>query len=446
MFITKKHLNRRALLRASGVSIALPLLDAMLPALSPLAQAIANPQPRLGFVFFPHGAVMEYWKPEQLGKDFSLPNILQPAAAYQSKMTIVSGLRNKPAESSDPHGIIAGTWLRCVNPLDMTEMDVDPTKGVTCDQLAAQHIGVGTSFPSIEVGTPVGGPCAAGFPCSYGSSLAFRTPTQPLPIENNPRKLFYQLFGAGDTAEERSTIMANTGSILDSIMEEADSMQKQIGASDRSSLSDYLESVREIERRVINMQAQDMTGIDIPSAPVGIPNDFEEHLNMLFDLIALSYQINLTNVATYMMEKEVSMRTYTNIGIAEAFHPLSHHGDDPDKKQRLARIQNFHTRVFTRFLDKLDSMQEGGRTVLDNSIILFGSNMSNSDKHNNDPLPSVVFGHGGLGNQGGNRIMGGQHLSYEQNTPHANLLLTLLNKANVPVEHFGDSTGILSEI
>jgi len=435
MFITKKHLSRRAILRGAGVGVALPLLDAMIPAATALAQTAANPQARLGYVFFPHGAVMDRWVPTTTGTDFEVSEILMPAAKYKNKMTIVSGLRNKPAESSDPHGIIAGTWLRCVNP-----KDPDQAKGTTCDQIAAQYIGKTTTFPSIEVGTPTGGPCAAGYSCSFGSSLSFRTPQQPLPIENNPRKLFYQLFGLGDDSAERASIVNQTGSILDSIMGDASSLQKKLSASDASMVSNYLESVREVERRVTMMKSQDLSNVEIPPAPVGIPNDFEEHLKVLFDLIALSYQINLTNVATFMMEKEVSMRTYTNIGVAEAFHPLSHHGDDPDKKARLAQVQAFHTSVFSYFLDKLDSMPEGNGTVLDNSIILFGGNMSNSDKHNNDPLPSAVFG------LGGGTIKGGQHLAYPKDTPHANLLLTLMQRAGVPEQTFGDSTGVLAEV
>jgi hypothetical protein len=435
MFITKKHLSRRAILRGAGVGVALPLLDAMIPAATVLAQTAANPQARLGYVFFPHGAVMDRWVPTTTGSDFEVSEILMPAAKYKNKMTIVSGLRNKPAESSDPHGIIAGTWLRCVNP-----KDPDQAKGTTCDQIAAQYIGKTTTFPSIEVGTPTGGPCAAGYSCSFGSSLSFRTPQQPLPIENNPRKLFYQLFGLGDDSAERASIVNQTGSILDSIMGDASSLQKKLSASDASMVSNYLESVREVERRVTMMKSQDLSNVEIPPAPVGIPNDFEEHLKVLFDLIALSYQINLTNVATFMMEKEVSMRTYTNIGVAEAFHPLSHHGDDPDKKARLAQVQAFHTSVFSYFLDKLDSMPEGNGTVLDNSIILFGGNMSNSDKHNNDPLPSAVFG------LGGGTIKGGQHLAYPKDTPHANLLLTLMQRAGVPEQTFGDSTGVLAEV
>lgn len=435
MFISKKYLSRRSVLRGAGSSIALPLLDAMIPAATALAQTAAVPPTRMGFVFFPHGAVMDRWMPKQTGSDFEVSEILSPAAKFKNKMTIVSGLRNKPAESNDPHGIIAGTWLRCVSP-----KDPNPALGTTCDQIAARYIGASTTFPSIEVGTPSGGPCAAGYSCSFGSSLSFRTPQQPLPIENNPRKLFYQLFGQGDDAAERTAIVNQTGSILDSVMADAASLQNKLSASDRTMVSNYLESVREVERRVTLMKSQDLGDVEIPPAPVGVPTDFEEHLETMFDLIALAYQINLTNIATYMMEKEVSMRTYTNIGVAEAFHPLSHHGDNPDKKARLALVQTFHTKVFSTFLDKLDAMEEGNGSVLDNSIILFGSNMSNSDRHNNDPLPNAVFG------LGGGTIKGGQHLVYPQDTPHANLLLTLMQRAGIPEEKFGDSTGILSEV
>ena len=436
MFITKKHLSRRSVLRGAGSSIALPLLDAMIPASTALANTAANVQSRLGFVFFPHGAVMDRWTPTTTGSDFVVPEILSPAAKYQDKMTIVSGLRNKPAESNDPHGIIAGTWLRCVAPGDTS----DPTKGVTVDQIAAQNIGQTTPFSSLEMATPTGGPCAPGTACSFGSTLSFRTPQQSLPMENNPRKLFYQLFGQGDNAEERASIINETGSILDSILGDAASMRKKLGAEDNVMVAHYLESVREVELRVQKMKTQDFTGIDIPPAPVGIPDDFEQHLKIIFDLMALSYQANLTNVASFMMEKEVSMRTYTNIGVSEAFHPLSHHGDSPEKLDKLARVQAFHTQVFTYFLDKLAAMPEGDGSVLDNSMILFGSNMSNSDKHNNDPLPNSIFG------LGAGAIKGGQHLLYPQDTPQANLHLTLLNRAGIAEESFGDSTGILAEV
>lgn len=436
MYISRKHLSRRMVLRGLGSSVALPLLDAMIPAATALAQTAAKPQARLGFIFFPHGAVMDRWTPATTGTDFEVPEILAPAAKFKDRMTIVSGLRNKPAESNDPHGIVAGTWLRCVAPNDTS----DPSKGVTCDQIAARQIGNGTTFPSIEVGTTTGGPCSPGYSCSFGSALSFRTPDQSLPIENNPRKLFFQLFGQGDNAAERAAIVNQTGSILDSVMADASMLQRKLGPADNAMVGNYLESVREVERRVQMMKSQDLSDVEIPDAPVGIPTSFDEHLKIMFDLIALAYQVNLTNVASFMMEKEVSMRTYNNLGVNEAFHPLSHHGSDPAKMARLAIVQAYHTSVFNTFLERLDAMPEGDGSVLDNSIILFGSNMSNSDRHNHDPQPNAIFG------LGGGTIKGGQHLMYPQDTPHANLLLTLLQRAGVPEESFGDSTGSFADV
>ena len=433
MFISRKHLSRRTVLRGMGSTLALPLLDAMIPAATALAQTAAAPKPRLGFIFFPHGAVMDRWTPSTVGSDFELPEILAPVTKFKDRLTLVSGLRNKPAESSDPHGIVAGTWLRCVSPSDAA-------RGVTADQIAANHLGEDTTFRSLQVGTPTTGPCAPGYSCDFGSSLSFSGPQRSLPAENNPRKLFFSLFGQGDNAQERAAIMAETGSILDSIMDDATSLQKKLGAEDNGVISNYLESVRQVERRIQMMQQQDMSDVNIPAAPVGIPSNFQEHLEILFDMIALAYQVNLTNVATFMMEKEVSMRTYNNVGVNEAFHPLSHHGNDPAKMARLAKVQAFHTQIFNYFLERLDEMPEGNGSVLDNSIILFGSNMSNSNSHNQDPLPNAVFGHGG------GTIKGGQHLLYPTDTPHANLLLTLMQRAGIEEESFGDSTGVLAEV
>lgn len=436
MFITKKHLSRRTLLRSVGTAVSLPLLDAMIPASTALAKTAAQPLPRMGYVFFPHGAVMDRFVPKTTGTDFEVPQILSPAAKFKDKMTIVSGLRNKPAESSNPHGILAGTWLRCVAPNDFS----NPDKGITVDQIAARNLGTETAFPSLQLGTPSGGPCAPGVPCYFGSTVSFRTPSQALQAENNPRKMFFQLFGQGDNANERAVIVDERASILDSIMSETKSLNRRLGAEDSTMVSNYLESVREVEVRIAKLKTKDMSAIDIPAAPVGIPDEYEEHLKIMFDLIALAYQSNLSNVASFMMDKEISMRSFPNLGVAEAFHPLSHHGDAPDKLDKLASVQTFHTSAFNYFLEKLDAMPEGNGSILDNSVILYGSNMSNSNIHNQDPLPNAVFG------LGGGTIKGGQHLAYPQDTPHANLLLTLLNRAGVAEESFGDSTGILAEI
>jgi hypothetical protein len=436
MFITKKHIARRTFLRGASAAVALPLLDAMIPAATALAATAAKPLPKMGFVYFPHGAVMQHWQPKETGKAFEIPQILAPASKYKDQMTIVSGLRNRGGESNTPHAIIAGTWLGCVSPA----ISHDPKAGTTVDQMAARQLGGDTAFPSLEMSTEGGTVCDPAYGCSYGNTISFRSPTQPLPMEYNPRKLFYQLFGQGDTADERKAITKETGSILDSIAGDAAALKGRLGAKDQAMVSDYLDSVREIERRVTKMQTQGTGGVELPDAPVGIPAEFEEHLKLMFELIALSYQANLTRVATFMMAREVSMRTYNNLGVSDAFHPLSHHQNNPAKIEKLVKVQNFHTKVFTGFLDRLAKTPDGDGSLLDHSIILFGSNMSNSDMHNNDPLPSAVFG------RAYGRIKGGQHLHYPQDTPHANLLLTLLDRAGVPAEKIGDSTGTFAEV
>jgi len=439
MFITRKHISRRAVLRGAGIAIALPLLDAMIPAATALAATAAAPRPRLGFVYFPHGAVMARWKPEATGSEFDLPQILKPLEAYKAQTTIITGLRNKGGESSDPHGIIAGTWLSCVGP---SETDRSGDRGVSADQLAARAIGQDTPLPSIELsGESIGGvSCAPGVGCGFASTVSFRTPTQPLPMEHNPRKVFYQLFGQGDTDEERHEIIAKTGSILDHVKDKAQRLNSQLSASDQAMLTDYLDSVREIERRVQKMSAPGGNGVTLPDAPLGVPEDFAEQVNTMFELMALAWQANKTRVASFMLAKEVSMRTYNQIGVADAFHPLSHHQNDPTKIEKLAKIQTYHTTLFAKFVKRLQSIPDGDGSLLDHSIILYGSNMSNSDLHNNDPLPSALIG------RGYGKLKGGQHLHYTQDTPHANLLLTMLDRAGIQLPALGDSSGTLAEV
>jgi len=428
MFITKKHLSRRAVLKGVGTTIALPLLDAMNPAATAWAQTAAgNAPPRLAFVGFPHGAIMSRWSPEQAGRDYRMSAILEPLEPLREHLTIVSGLRNKPAESPEPHGYIERTWLSCVAPWDAGVTGEEA--GVTADQLAARHIGQDTRLPSLELTT-----------AQVGAQLAWRTPTQSLPQERNPRAVFYKLFGQGDTDAERAAILVETSSILDRVTEQASRLQASLGVSDRIVVGDYLDSVREIERRVQMASEQDTSALDIPDAPVGVPNNLDEHFKLMFDLMALAFQADLTRVITFSMDREASMRTYTNLGIAEAFHPLSHHGNNPDKMDRLVQIQRYHTQRFADFIARIANAPEGDGTVLDHSAILFGSNMSNSDRHNNDPLPAAILGHAN------GKIKGGQHLHYPQDTRFSDLLVTLFDRMNIPVESLGDSGGIFSEV
>jgi hypothetical protein len=438
MFITKKHLSRRTVLKAAGATIALPLLDAMIPARTALAQTAAKALPKLGFIYFPHGAVMDKWTPSAEGALQELPPILKPLDPFKRQLTVVSGLAN-PHAAGPTHAITPGTWLSSVSP----RISHDPYGGITADQIAAQHIGQDTPLPSLEVATeePVGGgACDRNFGCSYGATISFRTPSTPLPMEFNPRKLFQSLFGQGDTPEERKALAAEYASILDAVSVKAADLQRRVGPSDRVQLDDYLESVREIERRVQKMEARDLSHLRLPDAPVGVPNDFEDQINLMFDLVALAWRAGLTRVTTFMMEAEVSNRTFNQIGVSDAFHALSHHQNNGAKLGRLERVQTYNTQQFAKFVKKLAETPDGDGSLLDHSILVYGSNMSNSNAHNHFPLPSAILG-GGCGKLGG-----GRHLRYKDETPVANLMMTALLRAGVPVEALGDSTGELAEI
>ena len=438
MFISKKHLPRRTFLRAAGASISLPLLDAMIPAGTALAQTAAAPAPNYGFFYFPHGAVMDHWTPTAAGADFDLPRILAPLADFQNQMTIVSNLRNRGPEGGGVHVLNPGTWLSGTAPGERPE---DPLSGVTIDQIAAQRLRGNTPFPSLELCTEVrgsaNGGCNPEYGCGYGSTISRRTATQPLPMEHNPRKLFYRLFGQGDTADEREAIIAQTGSLLDLVLESAGDLRGEIGVADRVRVEEYLDSVREIERQVQMLADQDFSDLDLPDAPAGVPQDWEVHINMMFDLAALAYQSGLTRVVSMMMAAEISMLTYNQIGISEAFHPLSHHQNDASKLERLTQLQTYHSRLFARFLERLGNTPDGDGSLLDHSILLYGSNMSNSNLHNANPLPTAVFGHAS------GRIAGNRHIVMPPDTPLANLLHSLLDRGGIELPAIGDSTGTI---
>lgn len=441
MFITKKHLSRRTLLRGAGAALALPMLDAMIPA---GAMAQSAPKPKLGFFYFPHGAIMDKWTPAATGTDFELTPILQPLAAYKDRMTIVSGLRNTAAEGAGVHATSPGTWLSCASPFKAD--DADPNFGVSADQLAALQLGKDTPFPSLEVCTETkassaSGVCDEQFGCGYGNTISFRNRRQPLPMEHNPRKLFFRMFGQGDTAEERASIMNQQFSLLDLVKDSSSSLTGKLGNADQVRMEEYLDSVRDVEMQVQKLGAQDFTGVDIPDAPLGVPGSWEDHINLMFDLLALAYEAELTRVTSMMISAELSMLTYNQVGISDAYHPLSHHRYVPDKMDKCAIVQTYHSKIFARFLDRLANTQDGDGSLLDHSILLFGSNMSDSNAHNADPLPSAVFG------RGYGRIKGGQHLKYAENTPHANLVLTLLERAGIQgIERLGNSTGMFAEV
>lgn len=423
MFISKKHLSRRTVLKGAGASIALPLLDAMTPALSQVAAA----PPRLGFIYFPHGAVIHEWAPKQVGTDFEYSKILKPLESLHDYVTVVTGLRNRAAENGPaPHSITEETWLSAVNPNDR-DRGPDGVKGMTIDQIAARFIADGTPLPSLELcGEP-------------GGAINYRTPQQPLPLEGNPRKVFYTMFGQGDTYEERIQILDQSQSLLDYVREATVSLNRKLSAADRVRVDEYLSSVREVESRIQKLEegARELTGL--PDAPLGPPDDFTELLDIQFEMIALAFQNNQTRIASMRMIKEASMRVFDNLGVVESFHPLSHHQEDPLKWELLVRIQRHQTERALRFAQRLKEMEDAEGSILDNSIILFGSNMGNSDLHDANLLPSALIGKGG-------GIKGGQHLHYPKDTPHANLLHTILERAGIPLEEFADSTGPLAEV
>ncbi len=448
-FLTRKHLSRRTVLRGAGVAIALPLLDAMIPAATALAKTAASPKMRAGFFYIPHGAIMnntpfgaqmDRWMPHGAGDAFTLSPILAPLEKYKRYVTSFGGLENDCSKAS-VHVINPATWLSCVHP-KTESAGADMT--TTLDQLVAQKIGQDTTLPSLEIASETtlqvaacGGSTSR---CYYSTTLSFRNAHSPLPMEYNPRKLYTLLFGEGDSVAERAALMDETASLLDLVQERTADLRKRLGAADRATLDNHLENVREIERRVQKSQAKDFSGLKLPKAPPGELDDFDQQVRLMFDLLALAYQTDLTRVSTYMMVSEGTNRTYNHIGVPDAFHPLSHHANDPERLEKLAKVQRYHVERFAAFIDTLANTPDGEGSLLDHSLFLYGSNMSNSDRHNNYPLPNIVVG-GGCGTW-----KGGRHVALPEHTPLANLHLTLLNKLGVQQGQFADSNGQIREV
>jgi hypothetical protein len=447
MYLTKKHLSRRTALKAAGVSIGLPLLDAMIPAATALAQTAAAPKLRAGFLYIPHGAIMwntafgadmDRWTSSGAGADFRLSPILEPLEPYKRYVTSFANLENKAPQNS-VHTLVPATWLSGVRPDDKaTGAKMAPT----IDQMIAAHIGQDTVLPSLEVSaetTTQSAACGSGA-CYYSSTLSFRNATTPLPMEFNPRKVFVQLFGAGDTPEEREAIARRRASVLDMISDRTHDLSRTLGPRDRAVLEDYLESVRETERRVAKASERDLSGIELPDTPIGELPDFDEQVKLMFDLIALSFQADVTRVASYIMVAEGTNRTYNHIGVPDAFHPVSHHANNLERIQKLVRIQRYHVERFAEFVDKLAKTPDGEGSLLDHSMLMYGSNMSNSDRHNNYPLPIILVG-GACG-----ALRGGQHVELPEYTTLSNLHLTVLNKAGLEMKSFVDSTGEIAGV
>jgi hypothetical protein len=443
MFIEKKHIHRRTFIRGMGVTLALPLLDAMIPARTLFAQTAAKGTSRIGFVYIPHGAIMDKWTPAAEGAGFEFTPILKPLEPFRDRLNVISGLGHKAADTTAVHSLSPTTWLSGVRP--KATQGVDAYAGVTADQVAAQAIGQDTVLPSMELATEdhsgLIGSCDRDYGCIYMNTLSWRTPTTPMPMEINPRKVFERMFGQGGSAAERVARIQEDRSILDAITKEASSLQVKLGPSDRQTMNQYLENIREIERRIERAEkSQGDDSLVLPSRPAGVPFDFEEHVRLMYDLMVVAYQADITRVITFMVSREVSNRTYPQVNVSDGHHAISHHQNRAEKMEKNVRIQTFNVNMFREFVDKLKNTSDGDGSLLDNIVLLYGSNMSNSNAHDHFPLPNLVVG------AAAGRLKGGRHLRYADHTPMTNLLVTMLDKAGVKQENLGDSTGTLANM
>jgi uncharacterized protein DUF1552 len=437
IYLTRRHLSRRTLLRGAGAALALPLLESMLPAGMLRAAPASQPRARLACIYVPHGAVMSKWTPAATGTGFEFPEILQPLEPFRARVNVISGMTlplayGQDASAGANHTRSSAVYLSGASPGVGSEAEL----GITADQLAAQHIGQDAPLPSLELSIEDGSlSCGTGLSCAYRNTISWQSPKSPLPMENNPQVVFERLFGDGSTEAERAARRAEARSLLDSVSAELTSLERTLPANDRSRLDRYLTDVREVERRITLSTQQVPAGLKLPAAPTGVPDDFETHIKLMFDLQVLAWQADITRVTTLMFAKEVSNAVYPASGIRDPFHNLSHHSNIPENIAKLAQLQQYHVRTFAYLLQKLQDTPDGGGTLLDHSIVMYGSGMSNSNQHDHKPLPIVLAG-GGCG-----KLAGGRHIQAAAETPLSNLLLAMLHKLDVPASSFGDSTG-----
>ena len=446
MFITKLALPRRTFLRGMGAAVGLPLLDAMVPALSALGRSAAQPVRRLGFVYLPMGAIKDEWTPAGVGTNFELSPILSAFSQVREQLTVLTGLTHAEAaamgDGNGSHSRVAAVYLTGVHPRRTEGADIQA--GTSVDQLAARQLGQGTQLPSLELaidsGTLVGN-CENGYSCAYLNSLSWRSPTTPNPMETNPRTVFEQMFGEGGSGAQRRVQMREDSSVLDWVNGDLKRLERELGPSDRARVAEYFDAIRAVEQRI---QAAEKQGEDdplvLPEAPLGVPNSYEEHVRLLFDMLVLAYRTDTTRVFTFALGRELSNRTYPQIGVPDPHHNLSHHGNDPEKIVKLAKVQTHQAQLTASFLEQLKATEDGDGSLLDHSMILFGSGMSNSNEHSYIDLPLAVLG-GGSG-----QLKGSRHLTYPEDTPAANLFVSLLHKVGCPVEPFGNSTGELADL
>lgn len=446
MFIRKMHLPRRTVLRGLGAALALPLLDSMVPALTAVAKTAAAPVRRLGVFYVPNGMSMPYWSPRQEGALAELPPTLASLSELKDRVLMCGGLDDEAANlvtGGGDHARSAGTFLTCV-PFKLTT-GADVYASVSMDQIAAKELAQETQLASIELGIESNsmlGSCDAGASCAYTNTVAWRTPTTPLPIENDPRAVFERLFGTSGSTDPRARLerMQRDRSVLDAVTDELGDLERVIGPGDRLKLDEYLSAVRDAERRIEMAERQSTRELPVVDQPVGTPNDYAEHATLMMDLLALAYQTDLTRVSTFMLAREVSVLAYPEIGVSDSHHPLSHHQDKPQNLERLHRINEYHFRQFAHLVKTLAATPEGDGTMLDSTLFLYGSGISDSNTHFHDDLPIAVVAGKSTG------VTTGRYVRYPQGTPLANLYMTILEKMGFPVEQFGDSTGRLKNL
>jgi hypothetical protein len=434
-FITRRHLSRRAVLRGAGAALALPLLDAMVPAMS----AMPKPNVRFGAIYFPHGATMARWTPKDDGRDFTFSEILQPLEPYRAHVNVISNLGHPlaygPGGATGNHNRSSATYLSGAK----AASGAQPKLGITVDQVAAKHLGRDTPLPSLELMIEEAGlNCGEGLSCAYRNTLSWQNETSPLPMQNNPQVLFEQLFGDGANDAQRAARRSQALSLLDSVTEQINGLNRTLPASDRERMDRFVTDVREIERRIQQSGERVDSNVTLPSRPAGIPEDIEEHIKLMYDLLVLAWQTEITRTSTFMMAKELSNAVYPKSGIRDSYHILSHHSNNENSKARFAVLNRYHAGLFAYFLEKLSKVPDGDGTLLDHSLVLYGSGMSDGNSHNHDPLPIVLAG------RAGGKLEGNRHIRQKELTPMSNLLLAMLDKLGCPEEHFGDSTARLS--
>jgi hypothetical protein len=432
--LTRRHLPRRAVLRGLGAALALPWLESMVPALA----AVPPPRTRFGAIYIPHGVTMSRWTPRDAGRGFTFSEILQPLAPYRAQVTVVSNLGHPlaygPGGATGNHNRSSATFLSGAK----AASGAQPRLGITVDQVAVRHLGRDTPLPSLELMIEEASlSCGEGLSCAYRNTLAWQSETSPLPSQNNPQVLFEQLFGDGASDKQRAARRVQALSLLDSVTDQIRALNQTLPAGDRQRMDQYLTDVREVERRINQSAARVDERIALPAKPGGIPDDVEEHIKLMYELLALAWQTEITRISTFMIAKELSNAVYPKSGIRDSFHILSHHSNIEDNKARFAVLNRYHVGLLAGFLDRLRGLPDGEGTLLDHSLILYGSGMSDGNSHNHDPLPIVLAG-GASG-----RLQGDRHLMQTQLTPMSNLLVAILEKLGCPEEKFGDSTGRL---